>query len=600
MCGFSFDFCRTGEKVQENLIRTILHRGPDEIQSLHLEDGSCAISFCRLAIRDIAEGSQPLVTESFVSCFNGELYNQKEIENWIIQIDSNLEIPKGDMNVLALYLYLTDGCGIANVLGMFSGFIFFRNFSKVMLFRDPTGEKPIFYKISESQVSILSEHRFLYQNEETPIQLSRIELIQGFWETNPNKSVALCPPGTFTTISLKTGLVDCTKYWSWPSNSFENSAVSLDSLESTLKEVIESQLTSDVPVALLLSSGIDSSLIASYAQEVSSKPLTAFTLGFDENSWNESVNARRIANFIGIEHVTIKYSYQELANFIPQVLEAMDIPLFDSAAISLFALCKEIGLQHKVAIGGDGGDELTRGYDLLRHEANLLRARNSNLHKVIPHKFVSFLMQMHSGKYNSLRMKLGRAFSILENENLPVPLLALSPFAGTRALDHLVKHSKVELNLSDSYDAEEYYREKILPNVFLLKSDRLSMANSIELRSPFLDKRLIECTSKISAQEHLNFGKKSFLGALSKRRFPVELIQRKKHGFSPPLSQILKHFQQPNWSPLLLKLFGDDIARIWCLARVNQNHASAAWALLVCNHFISTERLDVDALLVDF
>lgn len=594
MCGFALDFSRTAETSREALIQTVLHRGPDDTQSLSLDGGTCTISFCRLAIRDIKEGAQPLVNESFISCFNGELYNQSEIENRIKDLDSNVEIPKGDMNVLAVYLYLTNGDGITNAVGMFSGFIFFRNLSKVMLFRDRTGEKPIFYKLSESHFSILSEHRFAEDYREIPVELTVLELVQGFWESQPHKSVTLCPPGSVTTISLKTGAVSRQNYWSWSSKLKEDEPFSLVTFESILTEVIKSQLTSDVSLALLLSSGVDSSLVASYAQELSKERIAAYTLDFHDKSWSESTSAENIASFIGLEHRTIQYSYEELAYLIPKVIEAMDLPIFDPATISLYALCKEVGIEYKVAIGGDGGDELTRGYDLVAHEQDLLRARKLTANLSLPKSLSRSLMQLNSGGYNSLRMKLGRVISVIENRHLPLPLIALSPFSGTAALDKLIKSMGVEQITHESYSAEDYYRKKILPEVYLLKSDRMSMANSLELRSPYLDKRLLEYTSRVSEKEHRLFGRKSFLGALAKKRFPEELIQKRKHGFSPPLMRILEHVPKPDWNRQIEEIFGDDADNIWKLARTNQNYSTAAWALMVCNYFMCGNRLQLD------
>jgi len=593
MCGLSFDFSRIGERIQNKSIGLVSHRGPDNTKVIEFENGICNISFCRLAIRELIEGNQPLVLDGFISCFNGELYNQEEIEDRIRELDAKIFIPRGDMNVLALYLFLTEGRGITNVVGMFAGFIYFAKTSMIKLFRDRTGEKPIFYSITDERISVLSENRFRdYQNDKCePIELTYSELFQGFLGTNVNDKTKSCPTGSIVSISLKSGNSVVEKYWHWPQREFSSKSISLSDFEVLLENVVESQLVSDVPVAVLLSSGIDSSVIASIAKRKLVSGLSAFTLGFEDNGWDESNGAKRVADYLDIDHRVVRYSYEELADLVPSVLKSMDVPIFDPATISMYALCKAVSKSHRVAIGGDGGDELFRGYDLIANEKILEWLRKFPIARSIPNNLTHLLMELPTGSYNSRRMKLMRGLSVLQNTDITLPLIALSPFAGTRLTDKIKDRISARQSIDLDISAERYYQEKILPSVYLIKSDRMSMAHSLELRSPLLDHRLIEVSMQLASKTIQGFGRKGLLSEIAKNRFPNEILQRRKHGFSPPFSQIIQYLPEQDWEPQLLNIFGSDLQVTWEKAKFNQNHAFAAWALLVCNYFIANRNL---------
>jgi asparagine synthase (glutamine-hydrolysing) len=596
MCGFAFEFSEKMDVKATQNLTFISHRGPDDINEVFLESQNCMVSFCRLAIRDILDGRQPQILNDFVSCFNGELYNQEEIECLIRNLEPDMSIPKGDMNILALYLYLTDGIGINRAIGMFSGFVYFRNKGIVKLFRDRTGEKPIFYQITNSSIRILSEYRF--QNEKgegfEPINLSYLEFFQGFWESKKSDEVLSCPIGSIVSVTLPTGDTRIENYWKWPKRIPARSPFNPINFEMLLEKVVESQLVSDVPVAVLLSSGVDSSLIASIASDKLQGRLTAFTLGFEDRGWDETNGAKRIARHLDIDHKIVLHSYEDLAQSIPGVLEAMDIPIFDPAAISMYALCRAVSSSHKVAIGGDGGDELFQGYELIAHEERIKKLRLSPLSRVIPRRLARHLMEMPSGPYNSQRMKLSRGISILQHPDLPLPVCALSPFAGTRLMDKMRPFIKVEHLAKSLNSAESYYQERILPFVYLVKSDRMSMAHSLELRSPFLDHRLIEASMSLPPAELGKSGQKRIIREIARKRLPEEVLQRRKHGFSPPFTKIIQYLPEPEWDDILIRDFGSDLKFTWEKARINQNYSIAAWAMLVCNYFIRERNLNLN------
>jgi asparagine synthetase B (glutamine-hydrolysing) len=180
-------------------------------------------------------------------------------------------------------------------------------------------------------------------------------------------------------------------------------------------------------------------------------------------------------------------------------------------------------------------------------------------------------------------MKINRARDVLSNNNFSISEIALSPFSGTPLFRDLArKYFK-----SHQFECtEEYYSGKILPRVYLTKSDRMSMANSVEVRSPFLDLEVIREGMKFSKVELSYRSRKWILKELAKRHLPDYLLKNQKHGFSPPLGSILKHVIEPNWSLEIRNLAQVSPSHIWRNAREDQNYAIAAWALMVLDHFI--------------
>lgn len=575
MCGVFFS---NDSSISVNL-GALEHRGPDEITLI--SKLSYQYGFCRLAIRDLSSAHQPRFDNEYVSAINGELYNEEEIRILISELNPNLDLPIGDMNILGLYLYLTGGKGIENARGMFAGYVHFINLHRIIYFRDPIGEKPLFqFKLGDF-FALSSENRFgdLLSLPHERMELSKFDLIRGhtFWKT---ENVSECSPGTLYTMDLYSLSLNSVRYYSWPRRPKYISGGSLEHLENAIVSAIKRQSASDVPMSLLLSGGIDSSLIAFFAK-TNGIDLSAFTLTMNSHDWNEASVASAYAKELGFDHTEIKYTDKEVANLIPNILNAMDVPILDSACISMYLATKKVSETHKVSFSGDGGDEISRGYEIYKWLPALGILR---LFTVLSGDLTSRL-EVHgdSSTYNSFGMKINRARDVLSNSNFSICEIALSPFSGTSLFRELAK----EYSQSHKFcSTEEYYSNHILPRVYLSKSDRMSMANSVEIRSPFLDVDVIQEGMRFSKAE-LSFRRRKWvLKELAKRYLPDYLIENQKHGFSPPLGKILKYVTEPSWSMEVRNMTKVSPNHIWQKAQEDQNYAIAAWALMVLDHFI--------------
>ena len=580
MCGVFFS---NSSSISVNL-EALEHRGPDEmtlVSKLNYQYG-----FCRLAIRELSSAQQPRIDEEYVSAINGELYNEEEIRILIGELNPSVEIPVGDMNILGLYLYLTKGKGIEYARGMFAGYVHFTSLRQIIYFRDAIGEKPLFQFRVNDFFALSSESRFgeILELPVAKMELSKEDLIRGhtFWKT---EDVTECLPGTLYTLELDSLSLKSFRYFSWPHRPRYISNGSLEHLESAIVSAIKKQSASDVPVSLLLSGGIDSSLIAFFAKQ-NGIDLSTFTLTMNSHDWNESTVASMFARELGFDHTEIKYSDREVADLVPNILNAMDVPILDSACISMYLATKKVSETHKVSFSGDGGDEISRGYEIYRWLPLLGFVR-----------FFTFLsgdlasrfeVDTNSSTYNSLGMKINRARDVLSTNNFSIAEIALSPFSGTPFFRGLVRRYSQSHKFSST---EEYYSNQILPRVYLSKSDRMSMANSVEIRSPFLDIDVIREGMNFSKAELSIHRRKWILKQLAKRHLPDYVVKNQKHGFSPPLGQILSYVAEPNWCPEVRNLTDVSPSQIWQKAQKDQNYAIAAWALMVLDHFIKKGNL---------
>lgn len=588
MCGVFF--LHSPSQNLESVVDVLKHRGPDGSGHFNCPISKVRVDFFRLAIRDIADGAQPLITEDFVSAINGELYNQEDIEGRIKDLNPNAQIPKGDMNVLAEYLFLTEGSGIRDAIGMFAGFIWFRRINQVLFFRDRVGEKPLFFLRQGDIFTISSECRFhelLIRPGLLPT-LTKEDLIVGFYKGRTTDSIQTCKPGHYYWYDLQTGLIKSNVYWKWPTPALRSGdKADREKFRSSLLESIESQLCSDVPISVFFSSGIDSALIAAIIRREFGIKIPTLTLGFEDDTWDESKKASKLAKDIDVPNEVYKVDLDLLAESVPLVIKSMDVPIFDSGCISLFVLSKIAAEHFKVAITGDGGDEISQGYSLFDWIRVLEFLNLTKKFGIGICDFLSKIAPTNKGVYNGIQMKLERAASTMYFSNEEIPLIALSPLAGTS----LIRTANLSiLNGIDVGNLDNYYKNFILPFVYLRKSDLMSMANGLELRSPYLDKRVVEASSELSFKGPKK--RKKLLRDLAKDYLPDYMQSNKKHGFSAPFSNILPYLPEPIWCDELIKDFGESILQVWRRAADSQNYAISAWSLYVVNEFVSSGRIN--------
>ena len=568
-------------------------RGPDGIFQKKEYSGRISFGFTRLGIRSLKEGNQPYGDQRFTSVFNGEIYNHNHLKNLIFEKFPEEVIPTGDMQLLGLWLYLFGPSAIKEVVGMFAGYL--KVDDKVYAFRDRAGEKPLFYGFINNSFIISSN---LPKNLGDKYIFSNLELISGFNDGQFGDKFFSLMPGTYLELDLQ-GLstdksIKLHTFWVWPQRKmFFHHNRQGNNFESTVINSVKSQLVSDVGMGILLSGGIDSGLVAALARKEMGSSLVAFTLSFKDSVYDESKLARETSKHLKLKHEVIEIDFEELAENVKPTLEAMDVPIFDSGCLSLYTISKAVSKHNKVALTGDGGDELFRGYSIFKHSLIL------NLIANLPSKFLIeamseiFTKKSNSGEqYLGLELKVRRALSIASNRGLNPLFAALGPLGGTDLYDQICSELSVNLKKKSRYlsknEIEQYYVREILPKVFLVKSDRMSMAHGLELRAPLLDYRVIESAFRFTALNLTFLPSKGELKKMANKHLPKSVLNAPKHGFSVPFQNVMKHLDTPNWKSHRSNAELNEFKKVWSLARQgNESAAIPAWNILVREHFFS-------------
>ena len=535
----------------------LLHRGPDASGEWTSSDGRVIFHHQRLAVIDLQKKSnQPMAisNENYCIIFNGELYNFQEIKLELINYGKRFRTNSDTEVLLQAYMHWGNDC-VSHFNGMFS-FAIYDNYKKtVFLSRDRAGEKPLFYHHDRSNFYFASELKALLKNPELKrnFNLKSLDcyLTLGYV---PNDLCILegfnkLPPAHSMIFHIESGKLEVFEYWKIPEFVDSNPTlehVLLDELDLLFQDAVNKQLTSDVPVGVLLSGGIDSSLITAYAAR-SVKNLKTFTVRIPGNKLlDETEHARLIAKHFQTDHIELD-AVEANVDLLPTLAKHFDEPMADSSMIPTFLVSKLVREHCTVALGGDGGDELFGGYG---HYSRLLWMQK-NL------RLIPFLMRKAVGSLSTNILPVGfkgrnwlGALNIDLASGLPliasqfdrktrmrlVPSLKnLTTSAEDIFFNNMPQNDDL-LQRATRMDFKNYLAEDIL-----VKVDRASMANSLEMRAPMLDYRMIEFAfSKVSGSLKANQSeKKILLKKLTERILPKEFDRNRKQGFSIPLNKWL-------------------------------------------------------------
>lgn len=538
----------------------MMHRGPDDAGEWWSADGRVGLAHRRLAINDLSSaGHQPMhdALRALTIIFNGEIYNFADLRDELIGKGHAFKSHSDTEVILAAYREWGADC-LARLNGMFAFALFDEGQQTVFLARDRAGEKPLFYCHINGELRFASELKALLADHELSRHVDPAALdcylalgyvpgdrciLQGF-----NK----LPPAHALLFHLKTGNAKIWRYWQLPrlehaAQGPVDEATLLDELEALLEGAVRQQMVADVPVGVLLSGGVDSSLITAMAVRASSRVQT-FTVGFPgHGELDETKHARLVARHFGTRHTELM-AEDVSVDLLPRLARQFDEPIVDSSMIPTF-LVSELVRQHcKVALGGDGGDELFGGYG---HYSRLQRMQKRS--GLIPYPLRNGIA-LAAEKLLPVGLK-GRNWlrGLGVNLDKGLPLIASVFDATTRgrllvaqsdwhpqAEDVLCSRVPVHPDLlqrATRVDFANYLAEDIL-----VKVDRASMLNSLEVRAPWLDYRLIEFAYR-KVPSHLKataMDKKILLKKLTARVLPPEFDRQRKQGFSIPLGEWLK------------------------------------------------------------
>ncbi|MEM1318944.1 MAG: asparagine synthase (glutamine-hydrolyzing) [Bacteroidota bacterium] len=563
------------QRVQR-MNEALWHRGPDEAG--HFDDAYCHLAMRRLSIIDLAGGQQPQFSESGqIGVFqNGEIYNYQELRSELI--DQGLRFQtQSDTEVLA-QLYQAYGLQmLPRLKGMFSLCLFDRQQQKFILARDRFGEKPLYYHWHNGLLSYSSEIKSLLENPALPRRLNPealpyylrtslvpepITLLQGIQSLPPGHYLELAP-GQFT---IKPYFRP--RYTVNPAIRSEAEAIEL--VRPHLLKAVQRQRVSDVPIGAFLSGGIDSSTVVALLQQQSDRPIKTFNVRFEDQAYDESPIARRVAEHCGTDHheiVVPNYDFSE--DIFWTIIDHVGLPFRDSSAIPSFLITQAIRKEVKVALSGDGGDELFGGYALFQWYQRIRALQQRVAEPVLraAHWGLQLAQRTPGLSGVSKLRQLGRGVgtSLEAWDEIPI---ALNEMFSYEAISKLLgtKDQRPDLTLLKTYPEEaqgwsplrkimHYRMVHTLPANMLIKVDRMSMANSLEVRAPFLDPDLFEVSAQLPDEWLIHKGAGKYLiRKIMEKDLPQEVFTHPKTGFSIPLY----NYQNKAFKKLARRLLFDE------------------------------------------
>ncbi len=599
------------------------HRGPDDAGEW-AGPGAGLVSR-RLAIQDpTPAGRMPMASDDgrIVLVLNGEIYNHIELREDLKRRGVRLR-SRGDTEVL-LHLYLREGIeAVDRLIGMFAFAIWDDRRGALILGRDRLGVKPLLYRLSPDGLTFASEMRGLLAEggfSPEPDAEAIHHLLALRVVPHPRTAfsgVVQLPPAHL--LIYESGRVQTRRYWRIPGPDSATTGRRGDRIEryrALMDDAVRLRLRSDVPVALLLSGGLDSTAVAYHMRRNQTRAFRAFTVGFPESDYDERPRARAVAERFGIDLHEIEIGAGSLDD-LESIVAHMQVPFADPSLLPTWALAREVSRHVKVALVGDGGDEMFGGYD--RYRAHLLADRWGFLPGLISRSpFFALLEAVSTEK--SRRNLPGRLRRFLEGWELParernalwlanpgarrVARLYNRDFAAqiagidpTRALGAIENgwRSPTMLNSILRADQEHY-----LPDDLLFKADIASMAFGLEVRSPFLDHRIVELAASVPSRQKVRGGRgKWFLRRAYRGRIPAPILRGRKAGFGMPLDHWLRGDLHAVARDLLLGqgarsrpfLNRDAVAAVLRIHRSGQrNYDEMIWTLVIFETWLRVMR----------
>ena len=536
------------------------HRGPDDAGLWWSADACVGLAHRRLAIIDLSPGGhQPMQDAGGGLCivFNGEIYNFAELRGELAAKGHGFRSKSDTEVILAAYREWGTDC-LARLNGTFAFALYDLRQRRLFLARDRAGEKPLFYAPAPGALRFASELKGLMADPALPRRLDAEALdcylamghVPG--ERCMLQGVKKLPPAHALVFDLGSGQTRTWCYWQLPQRETSDQSATTDEagllqeLEALLEAAVRRQLVADVPVGILLSGGVDSSLITAMAVR-SAPAVKTFTVRFPGyGQYDETEHARLIARHFGTEHVEL-VAAESSVDLLPLLARGFDEPMVDSSMIPTFLVSRLVREHCTVALGGDGGDELFAGYP---HYSRLLWLQQKlgaippGLRRAVA-AAAALLPEGVKGRnwLQALGADLNTAvpliFSLFDRDSRQRLMSAQGQWnpVAERIREARIPAGPDLLQRATRMDFGNYLAEDIL-----VKVDRASMLSSLELRAPFLDYRLIEFAfakvpSQLKATPH---SRKVLLKKLAGRVLPPEFDQQRKQGFSIPLARWLQ------------------------------------------------------------
>ena len=555
--------------VLPSLIHTMMseiaHRGPDDTGLF--VNSNVGLGHTRLSIIDLDSGKQPISNEdgSIWLVFNGEIYNYQELTALLVSKGHKFRT-KSDTEVIA-HLYEEYGEeGISKLWGMFAFVLWDQRQQKLLLARDRVGIKPLYYVNTRDALIFGSEIKAILADESVSAEMDPLAMDQFLTylyvpgERTLFKGISKLPPGHYMTVT--DGHVCVKQYWDIEFSDENTQRKNHDyaaELEQLLSTSVRDHMISDVPVGVLLSGGVDSTAVLSYAVEHAPERMSTFTVGFDDPSCvDERPYARLAAQKYGSKHYETTITAKDFLDFLPRYVWHMEEPVCEPPAIALYYVSKLAREHVTVLLSGEGGDEAFAGYQNYRNVFWLetLKRRISPLTSGIATMMSSVGQLPGMGKFRKYAPLMKLPFESYYHGRTADP----HRFFARRKRD-LCSGAFLERIHSGEWSPEcvssEYLRKSRtrgvlnrmlyvdtktwLPDDLLIKADKITMANSLELRVPLLDHRVLEFGARLPREHKLRgWTTKYLLKKVLSPRVPGEILDRKKTGFPVPFQSWIR------------------------------------------------------------
>ena len=616
MCGITgvvyHDAHRSADVAQiRRMCNTLVHRGPDD-EGFYVE-GNAGLGMRRLSIIDLVTGHQPISNEdgSVWIVFNGEIYNFPELRRELEQKGHEFSTDTDTETIVHAYEEYGEAC-VQKLNGMFAFAIWDRRNHKLLLARDRLGIKPLYYFANDRCLVFGSELKAILECGEVPRDLNRqaLDIFLAFEYVPAPMSmfngINKLPAGHI--LVLQDGRVSVKEYWDVRRDPVEGSEEELgESLYELLKDAVRIRLMSDVPLGAFLSGGVDSSTIVCMMSEIMDRPVQTFSIGFDDPSYNELDYARAVAQHFGTDHHELVIS-PDIVGLVDTLVGHLDEPMADVSIFPTYLVSKLARESVTVVLSGDGGDELFAGYDWY------VADRIERYYRWLPGPIRRGLIPSIISRVPPSARKKGLVNKVkrfVEGSALPSGLqhYRWNTFLTDERRDliysdelrasngHLKTDSWFRTYLDAFDDTDPLWQQQYadiktyLVDDILAKVDRMSMANSLEARTPFLDHRVVEFAAGLPSNLKLRgLSTKYLLKQSMASRLPRQVITRGKEGFSIPM----KNWLRQELSPMMEEVLSAE--RIRCAGLFNPqyvqtlksehlsgvaNHAHLLWSLMI-------------------
>lgn len=592
--------------------KAIFHRGPDA--GGEYLDNLVGLAHRRLSIIDLSElGNQPMYSHDrkLVIVFNGEIYNFLELRKELLAKGYPLQTPGDTEVILALYELEGEDC-LQKLNGMFAFALWDIEKQKLLIARDRMGKKPLYYLQHDGRFAFASEIKALLTLPDVPRDI-RLDAVYDFfaYQYVPDpKSIFThihkLPPAHYMTVDASG--INIQQYWdvSFKHTSHESEQTLTEKLRNLATQCTKQRMVSDVPLGAFLSGGVDSSGVVAMMANNSETPVKTCSIGFDEKKYNETEFAKEVADKYHTEHHEFMV-HQNVADNLEKIVAYFDEPFADPSLVPTYFVSELARSQVTVAIAGDGGDEVFAGYEKYTTDATENRLRNK-FPLVIRKKLFPLLANLLALS-NATVCRKGKTLLTSLSHDPAMGFYMTNSQIEDRQWQKLVKRevqtqlgdyhpSQITIDAYNNADGPDHLAKILytdmktyLPGGILVKVDRMSMANSLEVRAPLLDRDVVEFAATLpSDMKFKNGEKKHILKEAFKPMLPEGILYRKKMGFSVPLASWFRNeikdiaqrylIEQAEGLKRIFK--HDEIKKIWNEHQSNQaDHGAVLWSMLM-------------------